>query len=105
MFSDGQPGTIAHDAYLKMEKMSPPPYMEKNIDGINRVKRDKGKYAFFMESTLIDYNIEIECGLAQLGGLLDNKGYGIVLPKNSSYLGDFNGAILQLQERGWRKSF
>ena len=39
-----------------------------------------GMYAFLMESTTIEYNIERECDTTQIGGLLDSKGYGIALP-------------------------
>ena len=52
-----------------------------NKEGIEKVKNMKGGYAFFMESTVIEYTIERECSLAQVGGQLDNKGYGIALPK------------------------
>jgi hypothetical protein len=34
-----------------------------------------------MESTTIDYTVQRECNLTQIGGLLDNKGYGIGLPE------------------------
>ena len=45
-------------------------------------------YAFLMESTTIEYNIERECYTTQIGGLLDSKGYGIALPPGK-YLYDF----------------
>ena len=32
-----------------------------------------GGYAFLMESTSIEYIVERECGLSQIGGNLDNK--------------------------------
>lgn len=73
---------------------------ESNLAGVDKVKADEGKYAFFMESTVIEYNVERKCGLAQVGGLLDNKGYGIGMRKNSPYRQFFNGGILQLQEEG-----
>lgn len=41
---------------------------------------DDGKYAFLMESTSVEYVIERNCKLTQIGGLLDSKGYGIALP-------------------------
>lgn len=63
-----QPGPIL-DAYEKMEKMVPSPYMEKNIYGIEKVKAEAGGYAFIMESTLIEYNVAKECGLAKLGNV------------------------------------
>ena len=43
-------------------------------------------YAFFMEAAAIEYHIERNCDLKQLGGLLDNKGYGIALPKGQGDL-------------------
>lgn len=36
-----------------------------------------GDYAFLMESTMIDYMVQRDCNLVQIGGLLDSKGYGI----------------------------
>jgi len=30
-----------------------------------------------MESTMIEYNMQKNCNLTQIGGLLDSKGYGI----------------------------
>lgn len=39
-------------------------------------------YAFFMESTSIDYEIERHCNLTKVGGLLDEKGYGIAMRKS-----------------------
>ena len=36
-----------------------------------------GQYAYLMESNSIQYQIERNCDLIQVGGLLDSKGYGI----------------------------
>lgn len=36
-----------------------------------------GSYAFLMESTSIEYVIERNCELTQVGGMLDSKGYGM----------------------------
>ena len=47
---------------------------------IDRVARENGKYAFLMESTTVEYIVERQCDLTQIGGLLDSKGYGIALP-------------------------
>ncbi|CAG7834172.1 unnamed protein product [Allacma fusca] len=74
--------------------------MKDNKHGIEKVKASNGNYAFFMESTVIEYTIERECKLAQVGGLLDSKGYGIALPKGSKYLQFFSSGILNLQEAG-----
>ena len=56
-------------------------FVKKNQDGIDRVKDES--YAFLMESTSIEYTIQRECNLTQIGGLLDNKGYGIGLPEGN----------------------
>jgi hypothetical protein len=47
---------------------------------VDRVVKGKGSYAFLMESTSIEYVIERNCELTQVGGLLDSKGYGIAMP-------------------------
>lgn len=38
-----------------------------------------GSYAFLMESTSIEYVIERNCELTQIGSMLDSKGYGIAM--------------------------
>lgn len=57
-------------------------------------------FAFLMESASIEYEIERHCGVTQVGGLLDEKGYGIAMKKNSQYLHNINKAVLQLSEGG-----
>lgn len=51
-----------------------------NEEGVDRVDKGKGSYAFLMESTSIEYVIERKCELTQIGGMLDSKGYGIAMP-------------------------
>ena len=53
--------------------------MTSNKDGIDKVLMQQGSYAFFMESTTIEYVIERHCNLQQIGGLLDSKSYGIAV--------------------------
>lgn len=50
--------------------------------GVERVKKSKRQYAFLMESTSIEYITERNCEVQQVGTLLDNKGYGIALPRS-----------------------
>ncbi|CAG5028258.1 unnamed protein product [Parnassius apollo] len=71
-----------------------------NEKGLERVKSEKENYAFLMESTSIEYMVERNCDVAQVGGLLDNKGYGIAMKKNSPYRQPMSESILQLQEQG-----
>lgn len=47
-------------------------------EGVQRVL--EGNYAFLMESTMLDYMVQRDCNLTQVGGLLDSKGYGIATP-------------------------
>lgn len=51
-----------------------------NDIGVERVIKEK--YAFLMESTSIEYEVERKCDLTQVGNLLDSKGYGIVMRKS-----------------------
>lgn len=53
-----------------------------------------------MESTTIEYEVQRNCDLVQVGGLLDQKGYGIATPPDSPYRGLLSEAILHLQETG-----
>ena len=63
-----------------MESAKPSVYTDGNSEGIDRVRKEDGFYAFFMEAASIEYHIERKCDLTMIGGLLDSKGYGIALP-------------------------
>jgi len=40
---------------------------------------------------MLDYMVQRDCNLTQIGGLLDNKGYGIATPMGMSfYLSGFD---------------
>ncbi|KAF7991161.1 hypothetical protein HCN44_002723 [Aphidius gifuensis] len=67
-------------------------------EGVKRVL--EGDYAFLMESTMLDYAVQRDCNLTQIGGLLDSKGYGIATPKGSPWRDKISLAILELQEKG-----
>lgn len=64
--------------------------MNSNSEGIEKVIESDGGYAFLMESTSIEYIVERECGLTQIGGALDNKGYGIALKPGSGLKNDLD---------------
>ena len=74
--------------------------MASNDDGVEKVEESSGKYAFFMESASIEYLVERRCKLAQVGGLLDSKGYGIATKHGTPYKPLLDWGILQLQEGG-----
>jgi len=75
-------------------------FVKNSEDGIERVIKEEGNYAFFAESTVVDYVTKRRCQTKQVGGLLDSKSYGIGLPKDSPYYEPINRALLQLQESG-----
>jgi len=62
-----------------MENKKPSVFVSTYDEGIRRVL--EGNYAFLMESTTLDYVVQRDCNLTQIGGLLDSKGYGIGTPK------------------------
>lgn len=71
-----------------MEKRVTLGYHRKNLKNIIlkfliffRVQTSKNRlYAFLMESSSLEYEIEKNCDLKQVGNWLDNKGYGIAMP-------------------------
>ncbi len=55
-----------------MENKKPTVFVSTYEEGIKRVL--EGNYAFLMESTMLDYIVQRDCNLTQIGGLLDTKG-------------------------------
>lgn len=72
--------------WAAMESARPSVFVKNNDEGVDRVLKSKREYAFFMESTAIEYQLERHCDLMQVGGLLDSKGYGIAMPFREFYL-------------------
>nr|CAD7423216.1 unnamed protein product [Timema monikensis] len=66
-----------------MENKKPSVFVPTYEEGINRVL--EGNYAFLMESTMLDYIVQRDCNLTQIGGLLDTKGYGIATPMGTYF--------------------
>lgn len=77
-------------------------YVNSTEQGKERV--EQGNFAFFMESTSIEYITERNCNLTQIGSPLDSKNYGIATKKNATHRRPYrvllSQAILQLQENG-----
>lgn len=86
--------------WATMSEARPSVFTATNDEGVERVVKEKQGYAFLMESTTIEYKMERNCDLQQIGSLIDNKGYGIALIRNSPYRTPISGAILTLQEKG-----
>jgi hypothetical protein len=63
---------------------NPSVYVKSNDEGIERVKKSKGKYAYLLESPLNEYeNSKEPCDTMKVGPNLNSKGYGIATRKNS----------------------
>lgn len=80
-FFEGSNFSIYQKMYAAMESARPSVYTKTNDEGVERILKGKRLYAFIMESTSLEYIVERQCELTQIGGLLDNKGYGIAMPR------------------------
>lgn len=70
-----------------MENKKPSVFTTTYEEGIQRVLG--GNYAFLMESTMLDYIVQRDCNLTQIGGLLDTKGLTSIVIDNSISLPSF----------------
>ncbi|XP_012273732.1 glutamate receptor ionotropic, kainate 2 [Orussus abietinus] len=86
--------------WTAMADAKPSVFTATNDEGVDRVIKGKGDYAFLMESTSIEYREEQNCELTRVGHPLDSKGYGIAMPLNSNYRTMISEAVLKLQEQG-----
>ncbi|XP_017773925.1 PREDICTED: glutamate receptor ionotropic, kainate 2-like [Nicrophorus vespilloides] len=87
--------------WTQMSSTRPSVFEKNNGEGVKRVLTTKNQlYAFLMESSSIEYEVEKNCNLKQVGNRLDSKGYGIAMPMNSPYRSAINKAVLKLQEEG-----
>ncbi|KRZ10934.1 Glutamate receptor ionotropic, kainate 2 [Trichinella pseudospiralis] len=83
--------------WMAMKSSEPSVFVNGSREGINRVKQ--GNYAYLMESSMLEFYVERDCDLTQIGGLLDSKGYGIGFRKGSPYREAISQTILYLQEK------
>ncbi|CAM1319691.1 GRIA2 (predicted) [Pycnogonum litorale] len=82
-------------------KANPHLFAKSNEDGIARVRKSKGKYAFLLESAQNDYiNERQPCDTIKVGRNLDSKGYGLATPLGSPISESLNLAVLHLKENG-----
>ncbi|KAF5282430.1 hypothetical protein FQA39_LY17545 [Lamprigera yunnana] len=84
----------------KMSNFKPSPFVGSNPEGVKRVLNKNQDYAFFMESSSLEYERNKECELIKIGDWLDSKGYGIAMPLDAPYRSEINNAILKFQESG-----
>ncbi|KAL8212104.1 UNVERIFIED_CONTAM: Glutamate receptor 1, partial [Gekko kuhli] len=67
-----------------MKSAEPSVFVPTTEEGMKRVRRSKGKYAYLLESTMNEYIEQRKpCDTMKVGGNLDSKGYGIATPKGS----------------------
>ena len=66
-----------------MESKEPTVFTSTYKEGVERVL--KGNFAFLCESSMLEYVVQKNCNLTQIGGLVDSKGYGIATPKGSRW--------------------
>uniref|UniRef100_A0A8C6U6E4 Glutamate receptor n=1 Tax=Neogobius melanostomus TaxID=47308 RepID=A0A8C6U6E4_9GOBI len=84
-----------------MKSAEPSVFVKTTAEGVQRVRKSKGKYAYLLESTMNEYIEQRKpCDTMKVGGNLDSKGYGIATPKGSSLRNAVNLAVLKLNEQG-----
>ncbi|XP_063050005.1 glutamate receptor 1a [Engraulis encrasicolus] len=84
-----------------MKSADPSVFVKTTAEGVVRVRKSKGKYAYLLESTMNEYIEQRKpCDTMKVGGNLDSKGYGIATPKGSILRSHVNLAVLKLNEQG-----
>uniref|UniRef100_A0A2K6GWI6 Glutamate receptor n=1 Tax=Propithecus coquereli TaxID=379532 RepID=A0A2K6GWI6_PROCO len=84
-----------------MRSAEPSVFTRTTAEGVARVRKSKGKFAFLLESTMNEYIEQRKpCDTMKVGGNLDSKGYGVATPKGSSLRTPVNLAVLKLSEAG-----
>lgn len=65
-----------------MMSTQPTVFTKDNAEGVERVRKGAGKYAFLMETTSMQYAIDndVKCQLIQIGQQIGEKHYGIAVP-------------------------
>ncbi|TSQ81045.1 Glutamate receptor 1 [Bagarius yarrelli] len=82
-------------------KSAPSVFVKTTDEGVSKVRKSKGKYAYLLESTMNEYIEQRKpCDTMKVGGNLDSKGYGVATPKGSPLRNRVNLAVLKLNEQG-----
>uniref|UniRef100_A0AAY4D7N3 Glutamate receptor n=1 Tax=Denticeps clupeoides TaxID=299321 RepID=A0AAY4D7N3_9TELE len=80
-----------------MKSAEPTVFTKTTAEGVARVRKSKGKYAFLLESTMNEYTEQRKpCDTMKVGGNLDSKGYGVATPKGSQLRWDKSSQALSL---------
>ncbi|XP_017064315.2 glutamate receptor ionotropic, kainate 2 [Drosophila eugracilis] len=87
-------------AWNKMLSFKPDAFTKNNEEGVDRVKLSRGTYAFLMETTNLQYYVQRDCELTQIGESFGEKHYGIAVPLNANFRSNLSVGILKLSEKG-----
>ncbi|XP_017048956.1 glutamate receptor ionotropic, kainate 2 [Drosophila ficusphila] len=87
-------------AWNQMKDFNPSAFTTTNKEGVERVRKKQGDYAFLMETTSLTYNVERHCDLTQIGEQIGEKHYGLAVPLGADYRTNLSVSILQLSEKG-----
>ncbi|XP_077360870.1 glutamate receptor 1-like [Festucalex cinctus] len=83
-----------------MRGADPSVFVKNTDEGVSRVRKSKGKYAYLLESSMNEYiEQRAPCDTIKVGGNLDSKGYGVATPKGSPLRIPVNLAVLKLNEQ------
>ncbi|XP_074529132.1 glutamate receptor 1b isoform X2 [Halichoeres trimaculatus] len=83
-----------------MRSADPTVFVKNTNEGVTRVRKSKGKYAYLLESSMNEYIEQRKpCDTMKVGGNLDSKGYGVATPKRSPLRIPVNLAVLKLNEQ------
>uniref|UniRef100_A0A668SNN9 Glutamate receptor n=1 Tax=Oreochromis aureus TaxID=47969 RepID=A0A668SNN9_OREAU len=83
-----------------MRSADPSVFVKSTSEGVIRVRKSKGKYAYLLESSMNEYIEQRKpCDTMKVGGNLDSKGYGVATPKGSPLRIPVNLAVLKLNEQ------
>lgn len=75
-----EPDSDFAKAWEQMQKYANEVLVLENDDGVGKAQKER--YAFFMETSSIEYEIQRKCELNQVGQKLDEKSYGIAMKKS-----------------------
>ena len=81
-----------------MDAFEPSPHVRTTKEGLGRVMR--GDYVFFTDSTTVEYLLERNCILREVGGVFQTRGAAFAFPMSSEYQDVIALALLQMVEEG-----
>ncbi|CAF2405670.1 unnamed protein product [Rotaria sp. Silwood2] len=94
--------SIFQHMWAVMQRSSSEVLVGTNDEGVAKVRKSKGKYAFFIESTKNEYvNERWPCDTMKVGSELDSKGYGIATRLGSDLSEAINMIVTNLRESGF----